>query len=754
GVQVNDANPDASRGIAATLAGALPATCGGGPAVPTVAATPTETAAIPAGSNITIKVRITSEYTNSENQTWPYGKHAPVQVVVSPWDSVAGTDAPSIPANFHPVQVTLFYDDQQIGSGQSAPDKQVVNIDFTPPDTTPQGLSLHEFHAVAARQGFGSSDATLDFEVGRGLESIAVSVDGIGGVHRPDDTITIHGQVWAKDTSGSFLAPVAATISVLGAGNSAAGTSDTNGYFTIDYPLSASAATVDLNGFITIDVYATPADKDHFYPGQSAVAVRISAQGTLNITAATNKGVYNPDESVTLTGQVTADGQPVAASVDVVVNGAVLAATVQTGDGGQYQYTFVPSAIPASPQNASQIPPAQRNPPPSSGGAKPGPIIPLQFSSTYVVAVTPHASGYLAGPDGDAYFAVAHPGDACQAQALLVGQVQGTVLAQLNSTQVGGKNLSPFSMLQPGMSVTPNMQVLTHPSSRATFSLPLGGTDAAQVALNGDTTVQIGIYCRDAAGKVHIALLVSNPGQVLVQWPPNANAEITIHTPAGKVSSLHTRYFINVDKDGTTSVTGLEGTARLTDSQGATVDVDGGKQVSVAAGQAVRGVVPGAAQGQVDPQLVAILAAGAAQPPSGVSSTAASSTSPPASKPLIITPYIPWLIAAGGGLLLLGLGLVFVLARARARRPALSAVAPAGTVPMPPAAPFAGIEAQYGYMRTEIAAGRMSLQQCEAALAQMMVQDAYGRTWMLNGNDGRWLVYNGREWVPAEPPGR
>jgi hypothetical protein len=330
-----------------------------------------------------------------------------------------------------------------------------------------------------------------------------------------------------------------------------------------------------------------------------------------------------------------------------------------------------------------------------------------------------------------------------------LSQMEGTVLAQLNSTQVAEPSRLPLSYLQPGMGLSQNMQVITT-DGRATLTLPLGGEKQALLALNGDTTVQIGTYCRDSSGKVHIVLLVSKPGQLLVQWPPDANAEIKISTPSGDVSSVHTRYFINVDKDGTTSLTGLEGTARLTDAQGATVDVDAGKRLTAAPGQPVSGLTPVDAQGQVDPRLLAILTGSPAP-----STTGASSSSGPA-QPSVnsvngVPSYIPWLIAAGAGVLLLALLLLVVLRRPRVPQPVMSAPGPSGTVPMPPPNPFTAVEAQYQYMRAEMAAGRMTQQQCGAALASMTVRDAYQRTWMLDGNTGQWLVYDGRAWVPADP---
>jgi hypothetical protein len=366
-----------------------------------------------------------------------------------------------------------------------------------------------------------------------------------------------------------------------------------------------------------------------------------------------------------------------------------------------------------------------------------------------VVTVTPNASGYLAGPDGAAYFNVTRTDDGCRAEEMQLSQVAGNVYAQLGDAQSNGLNASAISTLQVGMSVSQGMQVFTHDSSRATFALPLGGDNQAAVAINGRTTIEIGAYCRDSSGKLHIVLRASKPGQVLVKWPPNANADIKITTPAGDVSSVHTRYFISVDVDGATSLIGLEGTARFTDSQGGSVDVDAGKRVTVTEGQRVSGMIPVAVQGQVDPRLVAMLEPAGTAASFGASNTSSST----GSGSFDLATYSPWLIAAGAGILLLAVVYGFALTRSRSRKQVPMSAPPAmPPMPiMPVVDPFASVAAQYQWMRGEMAAGRMSLQQCNAMLAGMTVRDVYGRTWMLNGNDGHWLVYDGRQWIYANP---
>jgi hypothetical protein len=57
----------------------------------------------------------------------------------------------------------------------------------------------------------------------------------------------------------------------------------------------------------------------------------------------------------------------------------------------------------------------------------------------------------------------------------------------------------------------------------------------------------------------------------------------------------------------------------------------------------------------------------------------------------------------------------------------------------------------YGRLWGELAARRLAPQQYEAALRQLMVRDAYARSWMIDPHTGQWLVYDGRAWIPARP---
>ncbi len=64
---------------------------------------------------------------------------------------------------------------------------------------------------------------------------------------------------------------------------------------------------------------------------------------------------------------------------------------------------------------------------------------------------------------------------------------------------------------------------------------------------------------------------------------------------------------------------------------------------------------------------------------------------------------------------------------------------------------FDKTEAEYFRLRGQLAAKRMSKQQFEAALKQLVFQDVQGRSWMLGADSGKWYMHNGKTWVEADP---
>ncbi len=65
---------------------------------------------------------------------------------------------------------------------------------------------------------------------------------------------------------------------------------------------------------------------------------------------------------------------------------------------------------------------------------------------------------------------------------------------------------------------------------------------------------------------------------------------------------------------------------------------------------------------------------------------------------------------------------------------------------------FRRAQDDYFVLRGQLETGRVTREQFDAALKQLMIQDAQGRFWMLGADSGRWYVHDGQNWVEAQPP--
>src|SRR5437867_8008614 len=61
------------------------------------------------------------------------------------------------------------------------------------------------------------------------------------------------------------------------------------------------------------------------------------------------------------------------------------------------------------------------------------------------------------------------------------------------------------------------------------------------------------------------------------------------------------------------------------------------------------------------------------------------------------------------------------------------------------------LETEYFALRGKLEAGRITRAEFDAALKTLMAQDAQGRYWTINAENGQWLVYDGKQWVAAQP---
>lgn len=67
---------------------------------------------------------------------------------------------------------------------------------------------------------------------------------------------------------------------------------------------------------------------------------------------------------------------------------------------------------------------------------------------------------------------------------------------------------------------------------------------------------------------------------------------------------------------------------------------------------------------------------------------------------------------------------------------------------------FAEVEKEVAKLRQDLAAGRLTEEECKARLRELMVQDDEGNWWMVGYETGEWHRHDGSDWVRADPPGR
>lgn len=79
---------------------------------------------------------------------------------------------------------------------------------------------------------------------------------------------------------------------------------------------------------------------------------------------------------------------------------------------------------------------------------------------------------------------------------------------------------------------------------------------------------------------------------------------------------------------------------------------------------------------------------------------------------------------------------------------------PARLLPPPPPPPdaFDQVAASWQTLQAQLAAGQIAAPAYAAAAANLRVTDGWGRTWALTPDTGAWTVWDGQQWVPAEPP--
>lgn len=65
---------------------------------------------------------------------------------------------------------------------------------------------------------------------------------------------------------------------------------------------------------------------------------------------------------------------------------------------------------------------------------------------------------------------------------------------------------------------------------------------------------------------------------------------------------------------------------------------------------------------------------------------------------------------------------------------------------------FRKIEKAYSEIRADLAAGRINPEQYRSQLENLRVQESSERWWKIDGQSGKWLMWDGKVWKPSEPP--
>jgi len=65
---------------------------------------------------------------------------------------------------------------------------------------------------------------------------------------------------------------------------------------------------------------------------------------------------------------------------------------------------------------------------------------------------------------------------------------------------------------------------------------------------------------------------------------------------------------------------------------------------------------------------------------------------------------------------------------------------------------FKDVEANFNELKRQFRFGEISQREFIDRLKQLRIKDPSGRFWMIGAQSGRWYVFEGKDWVKAEPP--
>jgi hypothetical protein len=482
-----------------------------------------------------------------------------------------------------PAEVELKLGGRLIGTA-TTDGNGTASFDFLPPEDAPRGRSSHRIE-VFARHGEAAGSLLASATVVRGLQDIVVAVEPIESPQPVGAWVTVKGRVLSV-VSGLFLDPVEADLTIDAVGRQVPARTDANGFFSARFELSSDAfdarfADSENERWEGLRVSATPIDRDRYRESQGNVRFVLVRKGALSATILTDRAIYFPDDDeVAVTGRVTAGGNPVEATVDLTYDGQQLA-VVESGADGRFFHRF--SA-------------ASRNP-----GERPG--------AEHALVAVAHRVGYLRSGRAAAFLVAGDRSAACETGEARILKTTGR--SRFWRSSASGE--MRYADLVEGGTLLPGTMIETT-SSTAALGFDVGGGTGVTVVVGAGTRLEVARYCREATGRVRIGLVVDKPGNIVIDRKVSAGASpdyrIEVVTPAVAISDLRTRYFVNVEEDGTTTVAVVDGIVSvMLPEGGAATEVIAGQRITVRVGETPERARVLALLGQVDPRLVETIGA-------------------------------------------------------------------------------------------------------------------------------------------------
>ncbi len=363
-------------------------------------------------------------------------------------------------------------------------------------------------------------------------------------------------------------------------------TTDAQGYYEAEYLVLDDRVPV-------IVVEAISPDPNRYEGGNRLYELNIKKRGSLTVRVATDKAVYAPGETVTVSGNVLADGKPTGAAIGF--RSDILPLTSITSGSGSFQYTFTPGQE------------RQRNV-----------LGPFQ-NGLHIVSVEATVLGYDGGSASATY--LVEQSLTCTSLSAQVADLGGVArVLPINPQDLQASNdpavaqiLAQRATLSTNTKLTQGLKVTTDAGARVALRFAGEQGATATVAVRDSTTVRIEKFCKDkTSGRIQVVLSVDSPGQVVVNKTTTgsifSNIDVAIATRAVRVKSINTRYFVGVTDDGTTTIAALQDTALVSMPDGTNgINLPAVNRIIVHPGEKPDASKITPMDGQIDPGLEKLL---------------------------------------------------------------------------------------------------------------------------------------------------